>query len=180
MSVVIGCRGVRSAVSDLAVTNSSLPACRLGVPYGATAQASGGSAPYAWTAGGLPAGLEIDSATGQITGTPTAAPTSAVTLSVKGQGADLSLSESATECDDVLRAAPDRLEALSMSQLAAEVMAKTFGPGAHIAEGLQTLEHAALLRAQNHSGILNYALTRSGAAALEQHTVERILDGDRP
>jgi hypothetical protein len=146
----------------------------------------------------------------------------------KGQGADLSLSESATESrEDVLRAAGDRLEALSMAQLAAEVMAKTFGPegpGADrkvtvdgapfgagptvgaivsefvgydkwdqakrvdslerlkrlIAEGLQTLEHAALIRAQNHSGILNYALTRSGEAALEQHTVERILDGDRP
>jgi len=51
----------------------------------------------------------------------------------KGQGADSSPHlggiESATESrDDVLRAAGDRLEALSMSQLAAEVMARTFGP----------------------------------------------------
>jgi alpha-tubulin suppressor-like RCC1 family protein len=71
-----------AVVSDLAVTTGALPAGRLGVPYGATAQASGGTAPYRWTAGGLPAGLGIDSATGQITGTPTATPTSAVTLSV--------------------------------------------------------------------------------------------------
>jgi alpha-tubulin suppressor-like RCC1 family protein len=71
-----------AVVSDLAVTTSALPAGLLGVPYGATAQASGGTAPYRWTAGGLPAGLGIDSATGQITGTPTATPTSAVTLSV--------------------------------------------------------------------------------------------------
>jgi hypothetical protein len=149
----------------------------------------------------------------------------------KGKGADLSpdsgRSESAPESrDDVLRAAGDRLEALSMSQLATEVMAKAFGPegpGADrkvtvdgapvgagptvsaivslfvgsdkwdqakrvdswerlkrlIAEGLQTLEHAALIRAQNHSGILDYALTRSGEAALEQHTVERILGGEK-
>ena len=48
-----------------------------------------------------------------------------------------------------------------------------------IAEGLQTLEHAALIRAQVHSGLLNYALTRSGQTALEQHGVERILGGDR-
>ncbi|HEY2054739.1 MAG TPA: hypothetical protein VGH14_12470 [Solirubrobacterales bacterium] len=129
--------------------------------------------------------------------------------------------------DDVLRAEGDRLEALSTSQLAAEVMAKAFGPdgprapdratvdGATIgagptvsaivsrfvgsdkwdqakredswerlkrliAEGLQILEHAALVRAQVHSGILNYALTRSGQAALEQGAVERILEGDRP
>jgi hypothetical protein len=71
-----------AVVSDLAVTTAALPARRLGVPYGATAQASGGTAPYRWTAGGLPAGLGIDSATGQTTGTPTARPTSAVTLSV--------------------------------------------------------------------------------------------------
>lgn len=71
-----------AVVSDLAVTTSALPAGQLGVPYGATAQASGGTAPYRWTAAGLPAGLGIDSATGQITGTPTATPTSAVTLSV--------------------------------------------------------------------------------------------------
>jgi hypothetical protein len=135
--------------------------------------------------------------------------------------------EDATESrDSVLQAAADRLEALSMSQLATEVMANAFGPdgpqadrkvtvdGAPIgagptvsaivarfvgsdkwdrakredsyerlkrliAEGLQTLEHAALIRAQVHSGILNYALTRSGQAALEQHAVERILGGDR-
>jgi alpha-tubulin suppressor-like RCC1 family protein len=71
-----------AVVSDLAVTTGALPAGLLGVPYGATAQASGGTAPYRWTAGGLPAGLGIDSATGQITGTPTATPSSAVTLSV--------------------------------------------------------------------------------------------------
>ena len=59
-----------AVVSDLSVTTSTLPAGQLGIPYGATAQASGGTAPYPWTAGGLPAGLEIDSASGQITGTP--------------------------------------------------------------------------------------------------------------
>jgi alpha-tubulin suppressor-like RCC1 family protein len=71
-----------AVVSDLAVTTGALPAGLLGVPYGATAQASGGTAPYRWIAAGLPAGLGIDSAPGQITGTPTATPTSAVTLSV--------------------------------------------------------------------------------------------------
>jgi alpha-tubulin suppressor-like RCC1 family protein len=71
-----------AVVSDLAVTTGALPAGLLGAPYSATAQASGGTAPYRWTAAGLPAGLGIDSTTGQITGTPTATPTSAVTLSV--------------------------------------------------------------------------------------------------
>ncbi|MCB1227926.1 MAG: putative Ig domain-containing protein, partial [Verrucomicrobiales bacterium] len=38
----------------------------------ASPAASGGTAPYTWTATGLPAGLSIDSGTGAISGTPTA------------------------------------------------------------------------------------------------------------
>jgi subtilisin-like proprotein convertase family protein/secreted trypsin-like serine protease len=42
--------------------------------------ASGGTAPYSWSAKGLPAGLSINSSTGSITGTPTAAGTHRVTV----------------------------------------------------------------------------------------------------
>jgi serine protease len=56
------------------VETTSLPAGNLGVAYGATLLASGGTTPYSWSldSGTLPPGLTL-AATGQITGTPTAA-----------------------------------------------------------------------------------------------------------
>jgi hypothetical protein len=69
-------------IADLAVTSSSLPRGRVGVPYSASANAEGGGAPYAWQASGLPAGISIDAASGQISGTPMAAGTSQVLLRV--------------------------------------------------------------------------------------------------
>ncbi len=70
-----------AVIANLAVTSSSLPSGQVGTPYSATATAAGGTAPYAWQASGLPAGLSI-AASGQISGTPTAAGTAQVTLSV--------------------------------------------------------------------------------------------------
>jgi alpha-tubulin suppressor-like RCC1 family protein len=69
-------------VSGLAITSTALPAGQVGVAYAATPAVSGGAAPLAWTASGVPAGLAIDPTTGAITGTPTTATTSSVVLSV--------------------------------------------------------------------------------------------------
>lgn len=122
----------------------------------------------------------------------------------------------------------ERLDALPLPALAAEVMARGFGPGAPgadedgtvtiggpnisagvtvrrvasefepegsgghlndslqlaldrlVAEGLQTLEHAGLVRTQMHTsmGSLDYALTRVGRTALARGEVERALSGE--
>jgi len=65
--------------ATLAITSSSaLPAGVVGVNYSQTLAASGGTPPYTWTVttGTLPAGLKLNSATGQIGGIPTTAGTS--------------------------------------------------------------------------------------------------------
>jgi hypothetical protein len=47
-----------------------------------------------------------------------------------------------------------------------------------VAEGVQALEHGSLVRIQSHPATsLDYALTRSGRAALEQGAVEQVLGG---
>ncbi|GAB1690150.1 hypothetical protein KRM28CT15_19530 [Krasilnikovia sp. M28-CT-15] len=52
----------------------------VGLPASLTAAADGGTAPYTWTAVGLPDGFTINSSTGVITGTPTTVATWAVTV----------------------------------------------------------------------------------------------------
>jgi hypothetical protein len=107
-----------------------------------------------------------------------------------------------------LRAEVERLEALPIAQLAAEVMVRAFGPGPKgrlpywmseiienfrpegaqdtdlmgrlqhvLAEGLQVLEHQALICIYPRDDI-SYAPTRRGRAALEAGAVEQALRGD--
>jgi Putative Ig domain len=71
-------------ISPLALNTSPLPAATLGSAYTATATASGGLQPYAWSvaAGSLPNGLNLDAFKGTISGTPTATGTFVFTLQV--------------------------------------------------------------------------------------------------
>jgi alpha-tubulin suppressor-like RCC1 family protein/DNA-binding beta-propeller fold protein YncE len=73
-TIATGCCAIHTLVAsaDLVVSSTSLPAGETGIPYSTQAQATGGAAPYRWSASGLPPGLSIDPAGGAISGTPSA------------------------------------------------------------------------------------------------------------
>ena len=64
----------------LSITTGSLPNGTVGIAYGATLTATGGSGTVTWSESGLPAGLTIGSQTGTISGTPTASGSFPVTI----------------------------------------------------------------------------------------------------
>jgi len=71
------CGGTPGGVT---VANPGNQTSTVGTAVNRTNSATGGTAPYTWSATGLPAGLSISASTGTITGTPTTAGTSNVTV----------------------------------------------------------------------------------------------------
>ncbi|MGW6531270.1 putative Ig domain-containing protein [Streptomyces venezuelae] len=65
---------------DVTVAAVSAQTGVTGTPVELRNSAEGGTAPYTWSASGLPAGLSISPSTGTVTGTPTATGTSQVTV----------------------------------------------------------------------------------------------------
>ncbi|MGU3576185.1 putative Ig domain-containing protein [Brucellaceae bacterium C25G] len=61
--------GLKISAADLVITTSDLPSGKVGVDYQYQLSGAGGSAPYQWSAEGLPAGLQL-TADGMIRGTP--------------------------------------------------------------------------------------------------------------
>ena len=66
------------------ITTITLPDGTIGVPYSAAVQVFSGTPPLTWSvsAGSLPSGITLDSATGDLTGTPTTPGTSSFTITV--------------------------------------------------------------------------------------------------
>jgi len=71
---------VTGGTGALSVTNPGNQSGTVGTAVSLTLNASGGTAPYTWTATGLPAGLSLSASSGVISGTPTTAGTSSVTV----------------------------------------------------------------------------------------------------
>jgi hypothetical protein len=59
------------AVIGMTMTTDSLPTGAEGSAYDAQLEAEGGAPPYDWSAKGLPAGLSVDQASGEVSGIPT-------------------------------------------------------------------------------------------------------------
>jgi large repetitive protein len=59
-----------SVATPVVIGTTSLASGLVGEAYGQTLSASGGVSPYTWQVTGLPGGLSVDPATGEITGTP--------------------------------------------------------------------------------------------------------------
>jgi Zn-dependent metalloprotease len=79
------------------VTNPGNKTGTVGTPIASfTLSASGGTAPYTWSATGLPPGVTIGSTTGTVSGTPTTAGTYNVTATATGSGGSGSGSTSFT------------------------------------------------------------------------------------
>ena len=68
-----------SACPTITVTPTPMSSGSVGTAYTGSPSATGGMAPYTWTASSLPAGLSINATTGAITGTPTATGTATIT-----------------------------------------------------------------------------------------------------
>ncbi|MGH7143565.1 MAG: putative Ig domain-containing protein [Planctomycetota bacterium] len=73
---------ITPAPGALALTFSSIPSPIVNQSYSFHCTAINGTAPYTWSATGLPTGLSINPSTGFITGTPTALGGNSVTVSV--------------------------------------------------------------------------------------------------
>ena len=88
LSIIIG--------AGVTVTTSSLPNGTVGVAYGLTLAANGGSPPYnSWAASAaLPNGLTLNAASGAISGTPTASGTFPFSATVKDSAGNISPAQS--------------------------------------------------------------------------------------
>ncbi|WP_329045425.1 M4 family metallopeptidase [Amycolatopsis sp. NBC_01488] len=72
-----------SATGTVTVSNPGNQSTTTGSAVNLPLSASGGTAPYTWSATGLPAGLSINASTGTISGTATTAGSSSVTVTAK-------------------------------------------------------------------------------------------------
>jgi hypothetical protein len=111
--------------SILSITTTSLPAGTVGAAYNGSIAASGGTAPYTYSASGLPGGLSISNSTGIITGTPTQGGTASATIKVTDSSQPSSQSATANLSIAIGSASPPPL-AITTTSLPSGVVASPY------------------------------------------------------
>lgn len=125
-----------AAVIPVAITTAALPNGAVNAAYNLAAAATGGTAPFTWSATGLPTGLTIAPATGVISGTP---------ANVVPVGASATFSVSLTVQDSTLATANKVLN-LTINQTApaaASLLAATASPGKVVLNWTQNANNSA-------------------------------------
>lgn len=123
------------AVEPLAITTTALKDGYIGSPYSAAIAASGGTAPYTYTAEGLPEGLSLTT-NGEITGTPTKAVTKAavtITATDSTAGTPLHVDKSFTITIQEAVTEVEYKDTLSISKIG-EYAVGTFNSNGGVAE----------------------------------------------
>jgi alpha-tubulin suppressor-like RCC1 family protein len=123
-----------AVIADLSIASTSLPGGTAGIPYRAQLEASGGTAPYRWSAIGLPAGLAIDAASGEISGVPERPADSGVTVTVTDRHGivatkTLALAVAASFSSAPPSSAPPRLSRLAVSPRRLSLAGRLVGGG---------------------------------------------------
>lgn len=106
--------------AKLAISNTSLPAATANAAWSATIKATGGTAPYAFAAAGLPKGAAIAKTTGAIAGTLAATDAGAYTVTVTVTDSTKPTAQTAT-AKLALTVAPPKLVITTVSLVGARV-----------------------------------------------------------
>jgi uncharacterized protein YhjY with autotransporter beta-barrel domain len=144
-----------TSAPTISLAPSTLSAATVGIAYGQSVTASGGTAPYTYavSAGALPAGLSLGASTGMLSGTPTAAGTYGFTV----RGTDAS-GYSATRSYSLTVAGPS--VALSPVALAAATVGAAYGQAVTASGGTAPYTYAVT------SGALPAGLSLSSTGSL--------------
>ncbi|MCU1391179.1 MAG: autotransporter protein [Ilumatobacteraceae bacterium] len=150
-------------VPPVVVTSTALPRGQVGVAYAPTTiSATGGSAPYRWRAGGLPAGMSIDPASGVITGSPQSAGSFDVVITAYDVSASASSLELALTVDPALKVTgPATLPAGEVAVAYPSTVATTSGGAAPFAWTATGLPGGLVI--DPASGVISGTPTASGA-----------------